>query len=206
MADRPDYNRAAWDRAFDLGFDAYTPALAITEQRILEKRLYRKRPACKLTLPINAKIHVEIRPILASSATGWIVGKIEAVLVERGLIELKGDLTADRTLRLRRWWKNDDRNEVAFEELQTALMRFADSPRQAMTHRASNCGWCGRALSDPASMEIGVGPECRHSFELAIREAESQMENARPADTGPSAKQNDLFADEYSIREGVGYA
>lgn len=204
MADRPTYNRATWDRPIDLGFDAYAPAFAITEQRIRDKRLEKRRPACKLKIRIDSSAHIEIKPKLGSSPTGWLITAIEVALIDLGKVELKADLRPDRTLRLSRWWKNDDRNEVALEELLTALMRFTASPREAITFRASHCGWCGRALSDPQSMEVGIGPECRRGFEQAMRAAEAQMESARPAGTGPSAMQDDLFEikDSMEVRNG----
>lgn len=53
-------------------------------------------------------------------------------------------------------------NHAAFKGLSWALRRLAqnDMPEQLEFWHEGRCARCGRALTDPASIEAGFGPEC----------------------------------------------
>jgi Family of unknown function (DUF6011) len=56
------------------------------------------------------------------------------------------------------------------EELsQTRVMEFAGAPAEQMRAAGRYCGHCaicGKALTEPKSLELGIGPECRRKFAL----------------------------------------
>ena len=70
--------------------------------------------------------------------------------------EAVAEIEADRADYHRRYW--------AFGDLiKQRVAEVADSPRAQMiagAHVTGNCAVCGRGLTDPISLERGIGPEC----------------------------------------------
>jgi hypothetical protein len=42
---------------------------------------------------------------------------------------------------------------------------------------ATNCVCCGRALVDALSVQLGIGPECRHGFDAGVADADREAAN-----------------------------
>ena len=64
--------------------------------------------------------------------------------------------------------------EHAVELGQARVMDFAGAPDEQMRAGGRFCGRCcicGKALTDPHSIELGIGPECRHELHLTARQA-----------------------------------
>jgi hypothetical protein len=56
-------------------------------------------------------------------------------------------------------------------------MNFLGNPDREMRTAGrywGHCACCGKALSDPHSIEYGIGPECRRRYDITIRQAPGQ--------------------------------
>ena len=49
--------------------------------------------------------------------------------------------------------------------------RHADEQMREGGRFCGHCCICGKALTDPISIELGIGPECRHKFEVTVPKA-----------------------------------
>lgn len=76
---------------------------------------------------------------------------------ERGRTELKAG---------RKGMSKDAPSVVAFQWFKRVLEGTGDFPSSFEFWNSDNCGRCGRKLTDPESIEAGIGPHCRSKMGL----------------------------------------
>jgi len=54
-----------------------------------------------------------------------------------------------------------NRNASTFAELLEYVGKYPDMCREDFGRLTGKCGCCGRTLTDPESVRLGIGPDCR---------------------------------------------
>ena len=157
---------------------AYAVALGVIEARLEGNRFAARRPPCQIKVSLGkGLIEALIKPELVNSPTGWQVAKVFLTLTTNGGRTLKLRMMPDGTLLARRWSISTAPAlmGIAASLLEMVgkgtahLLAFAD---------ADYCINCGRVLTDPASRDLGVGPEC---IRLFIKTHDDTVEAAKEA-------------------------
>lgn len=185
-----EYNREQWLKPITIGPEAHALIERITLSRLSGHELKPKRPAVMLRLVASDQFLVAIKPKLLSSPIGWKIEPIVGVVLTsriNGKTEVKVRLKPNGTMELSNWKADDARTGAAVDLVRSTLDRFVSNPGKAFAFAVDGCGFCGRALTDPISREMGIGPECRARFEDAIRFDELLMETDRATATGRDA-------------------
>jgi hypothetical protein len=174
-----DYDRSRWLVPIPGDPDAEALIRRMASTRLAGSELKQRRPHLTLRMVADERFALAIKPRLASSPTGWTLSPLIDVTLsarDTGKTEIKLTIKPDGTMNLTLWHRDDARTQAAVGLVRETLDRLTHDPRRAFAYGATQCAFCGRALVDPKSIDIGIGPECFGLFQLAIKRDEARME------------------------------
>lgn len=177
------YNRSEiYPVEFQVHPNLYPLIHRITTHRLAGHELDRRRPSVLLRLVADDEFIVRIQPKLLSSPTGWELDAripIKLVKIDGGKTHIAVNLHTQGHYLFARWKRDTDETLRGKAILESTLDLMAGDLRKAFAHLAENCCVCGRALSDPQSMERGIGPECWGGMGPFLSLGEDLLEDQR---------------------------
>lgn len=172
--------------------------------RLKGKERNKNRPYLGLK-SIIAGIAFSVKPELCRSSEGWTLdGEVIITIPVRARnssgsmqdFKLEYRISTDASVRsTRRYPRTPRLTEDSDETLLAYINLVASDPlRYFPLLNADHCGICGKTLTDPESMAVGIGPECIKHFYLLveianedvgqviaeIKELRRQMQKAHP--------------------------
>ena len=143
--------------------------LGIAQARLAGKEHAPRRPPLTLNLVMKGGgIVAVIKPQILNSKEGWTIGRLEIQIKVSGQQRFQATVAPTGALQGPGFHY---RGGVEAADVARKILRMFDAGMASVLAMvdAFSCCICGRALTDPDSRAVGIGPECIQHFSVGYR-------------------------------------